>query len=86
MKVYDKQCDQCLFSKNRIVSAARVKQIIRDCHRQDTQFQCHKATMRGEDVQCRGYYDSQPPSQMTRIAGRLNMLRFVPLPAEKDSA
>ena len=80
MKVYDKQCGQCLFSKNRIVSAARVKDILKQCRRQDTHFQCHKATLRGEDVQCRGYYDSQPPSQMTRIAGRLNCLKFVDQP------
>lgn len=78
MKVCEKRCDQCLFSNNRIVPAKRKEQIIRQCRRDDTHFTCHKATLRGEDVQCRGYFDSQPPSQMTRIAERLGVLKFVP--------
>jgi hypothetical protein len=80
LEICEKRCDQCLFTDNRIVSKTRMAEIIRDCRRNDTHFQCHKHTIAGADVMCRGFYETQPPSQMTRIAQRLGMVRFVALP------
>lgn len=79
-KVYEKRCDQCLFSKDRIVSAARRVEILRECVGKDTHFICHKASLNGENVCCRGFFDSQT-SNLIRIMGRLNAIEFVPLPA-----
>lgn len=76
MKVMEKPCDQCLFSKDRIVSAARVREILKECRRDDKHFICHKASIAGEDVCCRTFFDTQG-SQMIRIAQRLNMVKFV---------
>lgn len=84
-KVCDKQCDQCLYSKKRIVSKARMLQIVRGCRRDDRHFICHKHSMVGADVMCRGQYDTQPPPQMLRIAERLGMVEFVPEPKERKS-
>lgn len=80
-KVCDKPCDQCLFSKDRIVSAARMKQILKDCRESDSHFICHKATIAGKDVCCRGFYDTQT-SQGIRIAQRLRMVEMVSVDKE----
>jgi hypothetical protein len=76
LKVCASQCDQCLFSKNRIVSEARMKEILKDCTRKDTYFICHKGTITGEEIICAGFYEKFS-SQMIRIAGRLNCIEFV---------
>jgi hypothetical protein len=82
LEICEERCNQCLFSENRIVSKTRMAQIVRDCRRNDTFFQCHKHTIAGNDVMCRGYYETQPPRQMQRIAERLNAVQFVPTPKE----
>lgn len=74
--VCEKSCDQCLFSKDRIVSAARVREILSGCARNDQHFTCHKATMEGRDVCCRSFYDTRS-TNLIRIAQRLRMVRFV---------
>lgn len=79
LKICAERCGQCLFSKDRIVSKARMVQIVRDCRRQDAYFNCHTH----DEVMCRGWHETQPPSQMERIAGRLGMIEYVP---QKDPA
>lgn len=74
LKVCEKKCDQCLFSKDRIVRPGRVADIISQCRAKDTHFICHKS----DDVVCRGFYDTQT-SQLIRIAQRLRMVEFVPV-------
>lgn len=80
LKVCAKQCDQCLFSKDRIVSSNRMKDILNDCRRQDTHFVCHKSSMEGGSVCCKGFYDTQT-SNLIRIMQRLNGIEFVEVPA-----
>ena len=80
--VQEKQCDQCLFSANRIVSLARMKQILRDCERQDRHFICHKAQTtddrrwHGKQICCRGFYDKFT-TNLIRVAQRLKLIRLV---------
>ena len=76
MEVKSRCCNQCLFSKNKIVSDERKEQILRDCRRNDTHFTCHKASIEEKDIVCRGFYERET-SQMIRISGRLGMLKFV---------
>ena len=45
-------CDECLFSKNKIVSERRKREVLRECYEQGTYFICHKATMAGRAVIC----------------------------------
>lgn len=83
LEICEERCNQCLFSKDRIVSGERMADIISDCRRKDSHFLCHKHTIAGRDVMCRGFYETQPPSQMLRIAGRLDAVTFVPVPVLK---
>jgi len=75
-KVKGQRCNECLFSKNAIVSDERRKDILNDCRKDDNHFICHKATIEGKEICCRGFYDTQT-SQMIRIAQRLNVVEFV---------
>lgn len=76
-RVCSKQCGNCLFGKDRIVSASRMKEVVKSCIDGDKHFICHEHSIVGQDVMCRGYYDRGLPSQMRRIAERLGVLRFV---------
>ena len=77
-KVYDKPCDQCLISSNAIVDNDRRTEIIQGCIRKQTHFICHKASIEGEDVCCKTFYDKLGQhSQMIRIAERLNMVEII---------
>lgn len=86
MKVAEERCENCLFGADRIVDGERVREILEDCRAADTHFVCHKFGigemdgLKGTDVCCRGFYDTQPPSQMIRIAERLGVIEFIPLP------
>lgn len=75
-KVCNEPCNQCLFSKDKIVSNERRKQILDECKREDTHFICHKATIEGKEVCCRTFYDTRD-TNLIRIAQRLNMVEFV---------
>lgn len=74
LKVFNKSCQNCLLSKDRIVSPERAKEIIEECKNKQKHFICHKS----DDVVCRTFYDKLGHySQGIRVAERLNMLKFV---------
>ena len=76
LKVMDKCCGQCLYTKGKIVSSERKRSILADCKRTDTHFSCHKSTIVGEDVVCAGFAQRESTNMM-RIAGRLGMIETV---------
>ena len=76
-RIMAEKCNECLFTEGRIVSARRMKEIVTNARKKDSFFVCHKASIKDQTVVCRGYYDSQPPSQLERIAGRLGMVEFI---------
>ena len=57
MKVQKNQCNQCLFTKNRVVSKERMLDVVEQTLKQNTYFECHKATIQKQDVCCKGYWD-----------------------------
>jgi hypothetical protein len=61
-------CNECLTSKNRIVPGSRAAEIIRGCRANDIHFQCHKGTAAGQNVHCRGVFDTNGPSKAYRMA------------------
>lgn len=75
-KIYSQCCQNCLLSKDRIVPAKRAKEIIKDCLEQDTHFICHKASMNGEDIVCKSFYDNFD-SKLIRLAKWLGVIKFV---------
>jgi hypothetical protein len=76
-EVLSERCDQCLYGPNRIVREARRKQLLRDLHRSDGYFICHKATLAGLKVACHGDWEQRACGQVGRIAGRLGVVSFV---------
>lgn len=72
-----KQCDQCLFTDNKIVSNERRKDLIKEITSKQSYFECHKASIAGQNHCCRGYYDQLGHhSQQIRIAERLGCVAF----------
>lgn len=82
-EVFEKRCNQCLFSDAKIVPDARKAEIIETCVKTDTHFICHKASLAGRDVCCRGFYDAHPGiGQGRRIGDVMGLTRFVVLPSD----
>jgi hypothetical protein len=57
--------------------------------RRDCAFFCHKATIAGREIACRGHFDATGGGQLARIAGRLGVIEFIDpktLRATADSA
>jgi hypothetical protein len=70
------RCNECLFSKNKIVSKERKAEIIREITSgQGSWFHCHKT--RG--VACRGDWDKYGCGNIGRVAGRIGAVEFVTL-------
>jgi hypothetical protein len=85
LDVCKKQCNQCLFSKNRIVSEKRFIEIIKDCAVKDTYFICHKASIAKKDICCRGFYEQfSYRSKHIAMAKQLGVLNFVDVPKVED--
>lgn len=72
-EVMSRCCNQCLMSEQRIVSRTRASQILRDCCRKDISFICHKGSIAGREIACRGHFNTGV-GQMSRIAERLRMV------------
>ena len=76
LKVCKQECNECLFSENRIVSGKRMKEIIKDCVKNDTHFICHKGTIKNQDIVCGGFY-KRFSTNLIRIAGRLGAIKYI---------
>lgn len=78
-KVMARQCDECLFSRDKIVDDKRRKQVLEKCLREDRHFICHKATLAGsQDVCCRAFYEQLGSRiNLIRIAQRLHAVEYV---------
>lgn len=57
LRLAARRCDQCLTTRNRIVSGDRAAEIVSDCRRTGNHFVCHKGSIAGEIVHCRGVHD-----------------------------
>lgn len=83
-RVCAERCDQCLFSKDKIVSDERRKQLLEDCQKKDKHFTCHKFN----DVCCRGFFDAQLTSAV-QLAYRfdkmgMKVIEFISPPKKGD--
>jgi hypothetical protein len=88
LRVCAERCEECLFSKDRIVDGERAAQLLRETIAKGIAFECHKHSFRymhhecsrsEAAVMCRGYFD-HPATQGTmiiRLAHRLNNIVFV---------
>ena len=78
-QVANKQCENCLLGPNALVSPEAVRQHLKTCREKDCHFICHKASMEGKDICCRGFYDTQT-SNLIRVMQRIGGIEFVELP------
>lgn len=62
-----KCCGECLTTRRRIVSGERAAEIIRDVRKRDVHFQCHRGSLAGINLHCRGVHDRWP-SRSARFA------------------
>lgn len=83
-KVFKTECNNCLLSKDSIVSPNARKEIIKDCARKQTFFICHKASIKNEETCCKTFYDKLGHiAQIIRIAQRINAVEFIEQPDNK---
>lgn len=82
LEVMRKPCGQCLFSDNRIVSAKRKADILADCARSDSHFECHKGTIVGRRIVCAGFA-KRHTSGMLRMCGRAGLVVLIDEPEAK---
>lgn len=64
-------CAECLTSRGRIVSGERAAEIVAGCRRENNHFQCHKGSIAGVNLHCRGVHDL-----MLRLDGGSLAYRF----------
>ncbi len=76
LKVMSKQCNECLFSKNKIISDEKKENLLNECWRSDTHFVCHKFTIAGQDGVCKGFWDNYQTALMG-LAKASNMVELV---------
>jgi hypothetical protein len=76
-KVYEESCNNCLLSKDRIVSPESAKATIEKCLEAQTHFICHKSSMEGGEVCCNRFF-KKFKNRITKlqIFERLNMITF----------
>lgn len=58
--IMSRRCSEYLTTRNRIVSGERAAELIRDCRNRDVHFQCHKGSINGLNVHCRGVHEIAP--------------------------
>lgn len=75
MIVRAKQCDQCLYTRNKIVSDARRDEIIETCNTTGGPFLCHKGSLVDQDIVCRGHFEAND-SLAVRLAKMLDYYEF----------
>lgn len=84
-QVCSQKCSECLFTKNKIVSDDRRKEIIDECLKlaNETFFECHKATLQNKHVCCKGFYDTYGDRvTIIQLAERLNFIDFIDIEGE----
>jgi len=72
------KCSDCLFSANKIVDNTRRNNILQHCLENDTYFECHKGTIAGLHICCRGFYNSTYGDSVTpvQLAKRLTIMGY----------
>ncbi len=74
--VQEKMCNECLFSKNKIVSDERKEEILEQVREEQTHFICHKASTAGIPGCCKGFYDNENTFPVA-LSKALNQVIFV---------
>ncbi len=75
LAVCAQQCDACLFTKDRLVEPARAGALIWNAVQEGVYFNCHRASMRGDTVCCRAFWDKYKDRVANlQVAQRLDIM------------
>jgi hypothetical protein len=55
-----RRCAECLVTKKRVVNGSRAAELVKQCRRDDVHFQCHRGTIAGINLHCRGVHEIAP--------------------------
>lgn len=75
--VQKRMCNQCLFTKNKIVSDERKAGLLDDCKKNNNHFECHKATIAGKHATCHAFYKQCTNSVISEMLERAGLVNFV---------
>lgn len=86
VEVCEHRCDQCLFSKNRVVTVEAAQRIVAEALAKDKWFTCHKGSLADppRDLVCNGFWELHRRDVLPlRLAVMLDLVTFVPVPDSK---
>lgn len=78
-RVSSKVCDECLYSKNKIVEESTKQAVLNECRKKNRYFICHKFTLTHKAAVCRGFFNKEP-NQACQMAERLGLVVYVDPP------
>lgn len=87
LQVCSRPCDECLFSKNKLVSDQRAGEILEQCEEERTHFICHKGTLAGKNIVCNGFYREKttPYLELMKATGKIELIDPFDLQADEEN-
>lgn len=83
LQICKQSCNQCLFTANKIVSEDRAAEVVEQSLASDTYFECHKGTIAGLKLVCRGFWNKhKKDTLLLRLANLFGHYEFVEIPKE----
>lgn len=75
-KVCAKQCNECLFSNNKLVNEERKQELLTQCEIEQTHFNCHKGSLIGQNVVCNGFFRNRttPFLDIMKATGKIEFV------------
>lgn len=78
LKVFQTCCQNCLLSKDRIVSPQKAKNLVKECLNEEAYFICHKASINNQEVVCHKFYTKFGNlSRIIRLAQSFGLIKMV---------
>ena len=79
LRVSSKVCDECLYSKHKIVEDETKRAVLDECKRTGKYFICHKFTLKNKAAVCRGFFNVER-NATCQVAERLGLVVYVDPP------
>lgn len=77
MRACSEKCNQCLFTKDKIVSDECKAELLRELKHNGKHFFCHKGTIKGENIICKGSIEAGFNIDLFNAAQAMGMIKYV---------